>query len=105
MSSISKKKKKQKLEEEKRKINEKNKDKVVIDIQKIKTSQEILSSINNELYLLYNNIQYKNIFKDSFLNNKEYNINKYSFLNKNLDYDKEDFEIKELINKTNIFKK
>ena len=74
MSSISKKKKKQKLEEEKRKINEKNKEKVkMIDIPKIKTSYEMLSSINSELDSLFNNMKYKIIFKDD-----GYNINKYS---------------------------
>jgi len=100
MSSISKKKKK-----EKRKINEKNKDKINKDIPKIKTSYEILSSINNELDLLYNNMKYKNIFKNSFSCNNEYNINTYSLFNNNIDYDKEDFEIKELINKANIYLK
>ena len=101
MSSISKKKKK-----EKRKINEKNKEKVkMIDIPKIKTSYEMLSSINSELDSLFNNMKYKIIFKDAFPCNNGYKINKYSLFNNNLDYDKEDVEIKELINKANLYLK
>ena len=77
----------------------------MIDIPKIKTSYEMLSSINSELDSLFNNMKYKIIFKDAFPCNNGYNINKYSLFNNNLDYDKEDVEIKELINKANLYLK
>ena len=106
MSSIPKKKKKEKLKlkKGKREENKNNEEKVqIIYIPQIKSSYEILSSINNDLDLLSNNMRNKKIFKEPFLFNNDYKVNTVPLLDNNFNYDKEDFEMKDLINRANIY--
>ena len=113
MSDTSKKKKKNnlKLKKVKRKINNNNiKEKALtVDIPLIKSTHQILSSINSELDDLSNNIKFNNIFKKAFPSSNELNILSFPLsaynnnYNSNFNYDKEDFEIKELINKANFY--
>ena len=114
MSDTSKKKKKNNLKSKKvkRKINNNNNIKekaLTVDIPLIKPTHQLLSSINSELDDLSNNIKFNNIFKKAFPSNNELNILSFPLLaynnnyNSNFNYDKEDFEIKELINKANFY--
>ena len=98
MSDVSKKKKKNntKIKKVKRKINKDIIDKKqTLDIPIIKTSYQMISSINSELDELSNNIKYNKIFNKNILS--------FPLFDFNLDYDKQDFEMKELINKANLY--
>ena len=105
MSNISKKKKKDiiKLKKRNSKINYNNEENVSLENPQIKSTYQTLSSINNELDVLYYNIKYNKIFKDVFSYNKEYNTNNFPLLNKYFNYDKEDFKINNYKNKANIY--
>ncbi len=98
MSDISKKKKNnnKKIKKVKEKINKDILDKIPsLDIPVIKTSYQMISSINSELDELSNNIKYNKIFNKNILS--------FPLLDFNFDYDKQDFEMKELINKANLY--
>ena len=102
MSNIIKKKKKGK-----RKSNKSIKEKPITeDIPQIKSPLQILSSINKELDIISNNMKYNKLSESPFLYNNENKTNKTHdslLLNNNFDFDKDDFEIKELINKANLY--
>ena len=102
MSNIIKKKKKGK-----RKSNKSIKEKPITeDIPQIKSPLQILSSINKELDIISNNMKYNKLSESPFLYNNENKTNKTHdslLLNNNFDFDKDDFEIKELINKANFY--
>ena len=98
MSDVSKKKKKnnKKIKKVKGKINKDIIDKIpTLDIPVIKTSYQMISSINSELDELSNNIKYNKIFNKNILS--------FPLFDFNFDYDKQDFEMKELINKANLY--
>ena len=102
MSNIIKKKKKGK-----RKSNKSIKEKPITeDIPQLKSPLQILSSINKELDIISNNMKYNKLSESPFLYKNENKTNKTHdslFLNNNFDFDKDDFEIKELINKANSY--
>ena len=111
MSNNPKKKKKLKLKvkKEKKISNEDIKENNIniippLEYPNMKSTLQLLSSINNDLDALSGNMKSNNIFKNPF----SFNINEYKthnplLANNNYFYDKQDLETKELLNKANIY--
>lgn len=105
MSNNIKKKKKDKKKLKNIKTNENEDLKNImpnINAVELKSSLQIINSINYDLDTLSNELRYNNIIKQPFSNN----INNFKTINNaEYYYDKEDLEMKELLLKTNLLLK